>query len=68
MIGDVVNNEGQTNILIKTVIDQTTDDLNVHTLQLHAQNRRDCDNPSIAHLSRLFSLFSMDDGVQHSLG
>ena len=53
MMRGVVNNEGQTNRLIKTVIDQTDDDLNVHTLHLHTQNCRDCDNLSIIHSSRL---------------
>ena len=66
MVG-VVNSEGQTNRMIKTDIDQTTDDLVVHTLQPQAQNSRDCDDPSIVHSSRLFRLSSMDNGVQHSL-
>ena len=63
MMRGVVSREGQMKRSIETNIDQTTDDLTVHTLQLHTQNSQDCDNQSIAHLSRLFSLFSMDDGV-----
>ena len=53
MMHGVVNSEGQTNRLIKTDIDQTNDDLNLHTFTATYTNSRDCDNPSIVHLSRL---------------
>ena len=59
MMRGVVNGEGWMKRSIETNIDQTTDDLTVHTLQLHTQNSQDCDNLSIVHSSRLV-LFIFD--------
>ena len=59
MMRGVVSREGQMKRSIETNIDQTTDDLTVHTLQLHTQNSQDCDNLSIVHSSSLV-LFVFD--------